>query len=182
MLQALLLITLFFSFNCFAKAIPANALQVEFQQSNAIDNKVPRTTLDSLYALPKNTYTYISDVLGSFYNVVTLRKAKKREDVLHSSAFSIPLINDHKKGFQFEVFGRLSDPSLDYLSNLSADHALYNYISNTRQVDINDYDLSLGAGVSFQTGENSRIKLIISNSEIPGFGDSTTLLGFETRF
>lgn len=181
MLHILFIITLFASFSCFAAPTPANYLQVEYQQSSSI-KKIPSTTLESLSTIPKKTYTYLSHILDSFYNVVTFQNNKKESKRINNNAFSIPIIANNKNGFQFEVFGRLADPSLTYLSNLSSDHALFNYISNAEQFNINNCDIALGAGVSFQTGKNSRIKIIISNSNIPGFGDSTTLFGFETHF
>ena len=81
-----------------------------------------------------------------------------------------------------ELFGNFSDLSKQYLSNLSADHALHDYITNTEQLDIHDSSLSLGAGISFNTSQSSKIKFIISNREMPGYGDSKALIGFEKRF
>jgi len=82
-----------------------------------------------------------------------------------------------------EIFGQFTDPNAQDLSNITSDHILYEYMANTAtQIDFNQANFSMSAGFSFNVSENSTIKIIISNNEIPGYGDSNTLIGFETRF
>ncbi len=141
--------------------------------------------LTSAGQIPEVTYRYLENVFSSFYKKLTFNTAiadSTFKNNLNSELISVPLIATNKQGLQMELFGNFSDPTRQYLTNLSADHALHDYIANSEQIDFYNSDLSLGAGISFNTGQSSKIKVIISNNEMPGYGSSKALLGFETRF
>ena len=94
----------------------------------------------------------------------------------------MPLIAANPQGVHFEVFGNFSDSDTQYLTNLSSDQAIYEHMANTSQFNMYDSDLSVGAGLSFKTGKSSKIKIILSDGHMPGYGNSNALLGFETKF
>lgn len=171
---------------CSAVEVPRNSLQVEYNK-----NKLPThddgnlLSFDTVYQIPSKTYHYLDTVFTSFYNKVTFNTAiadSTFETNPYYELVSIPLIAENVQGLQLELFGNFSDPASKRLSNLSKDQALSNYYSNTEQLNIYNSELSVGAGIRFNTSKNSKIKVIISNNEMPGYGNSNALLGFETSF
>ena len=186
MLKLSTFIVFFITANCFAVQSPSNELQdqkrVELEYK---DDQSFTSELRSVALIPEVTYRYLEDVFSSFYNKLTFNTSitdSTFEDSLNSELIAVPLIATNEQGLQMELFGNFTDPSRQYLSNISADNALHDYIANSEQFDIYESDVSLGAGVSFNTGQSSKIKFIISNNKMPGYGNSTALLGFETRF
>lgn len=179
MLKLSTFIVFFITANCFAAQSPFNAFQAQKErQSFASD-------LRSVAQIPEVTYHRLEGIFSSFYNKLTFNTSitdSTFEDNLNSELIAIPLIATNKQGLQMELFGNFTDPSRQYLSNMSANNALYDYIAHSERIDIYESDLSVGAGVSFNTGQTSKIKFIISNNEMPGYGNSTALLGIETRF
>jgi len=166
-----------------AEEVPSNSLQVEYQNQELASTE--QFTMDDLYHIPVATYQYLDDIFTSFYNKVTFKTTitdNTFENSAHYELISIPLIAENKQGFQVELFGNFSNASTQQFSNLSSDQALHSYYSNTEQLDFDDSSLSLGAGFSFNTSEKSKIKVIISNNEMPGYGSSNALLGFQTKF
>tara|TARA_R110001583_G_scaffold1612_1_gene12694 strand:- start:51633 stop:52199 length:567 start_codon:yes stop_codon:yes gene_type:complete len=142
-------------------------------------------SLDMVYQIPNKTYDYLDNALISFYKKITFNTGITKstfKNSAHYELIAIPLIAENEKGVQFEVFGNFTDPATDRLSNFSQDQALSSYYSNTAQLDIYQSQLSIGAGVSFNATKNSKIKVLISNSDMPGYGKSRALLGFETSF
>lgn len=95
---------------------------------------------------------------------------------------AIPLIPTNLGGFQLEFLGAFSNPGSQYLSNFSTDHLLYNYQSNSEEFDLYNSVLALGAAISFNTSSSSKIKIVISNNDIPSYGTSKALVGFESQF
>lgn len=168
---------------CNADDVPSNSLQVEYQNLEiALSDKL---NIDTLYHIPAVTYRYLDEVFTNFYNKVTFKTTiadSTFKNSEHYQLVAIPLIAQNKEGVQFELFGHFSDPATQSLSNISADQALYHYYSSTEQLDLYNSSLSIGAGFSFNTSEFSKVKVIISNTEIPGYGTSNALVGFETRF
>lgn len=136
--------------------------------------------------LPTVTYLYLEKVFSNFYKKIVFSTTiadSTFHDTINSDQFSIPLIADNSSGIHLEIFGKFTDPTAQDLSNISPDHILYEYMTNTTsEIDFYQATFSISAGFSFNTSENSKIKIIISNNEIPGYGDSNTLIGFETRF
>ena len=187
-LKLLTFIIVFFTANCFAAPAPADTLQAQVQKKVELEQQDDPSFLSDLRLvsqLPEATYHYLENVFASFYKKLSFSTViinSTFEDSLNSELISVPLIATNKQGLHMELFGNFSDPSTQYLSNLSADHALHDYIANSEQIDFSNSTLSLGAGISFNTGQSSKIKLIISNNEMPGYGNSTTLVGFETSF
>lgn len=141
---------------------------------------------NSVKQLPEATYQYLENAFSTFYKKITFNTSIINDtfnDNLNAELISIPLIAQNSNGVQFEVFGNFSDLSKQYLDNLPLDHALHDYLVNSKQSNVFlDGDLSLGAGFSVRTSESSKLKLIYSNSDIPGYGNSSTLLGFESEF
>ncbi|WP_022942290.1 hypothetical protein [Psychromonas hadalis] len=184
-------VALFSSITCFASEVPSNSLQVEYQKSIAqitteqIATKSKLLSLNTVYQIPVATYHYLDEAFTSLYNKVTFNTSitdSTFKKSAHYELISIPLIAENTQGLQVELFGNFSDPSTQRLSNFSADQTLSDYYSNTAQFNIYNSELALGAGISFNTGKRSKIKMIISNSNIPGYGNSNALVGFETRF
>jgi len=168
---------------CAVEEIPSNSLQVEYIKSN--EQKWDLLNLNTVYQIPSVTYQYLDDVFTSFYNTITFKTTitdSTFENNAHYELVSIPLIAENKQGVHIELFGNFSDPSTQRLSNFSTDQALYHYYSNTELLDIYDSSLSVGAGISFNTSKETKIKVIISNNNMPGYGSSNALLGFETSF
>ncbi|MCW8996650.1 MAG: hypothetical protein OQK77_12620 [Psychromonas sp.] len=182
------IIFFFLTVNCYAVQTSPDLLQIKYQKNSEIEpqnNRDARSEFHSVYQIPEVTYRYLENVFASFYNTLSFNTSitdSTLNETLDSQLISVPLIATNKQGLQMEVFGNFSDLSTQYLSNLSSDHALHDYIANSEQFDIYDSNLSLGAGISFSTGQSSKIKLIISNEKIPGYGNSNALFGFETRF
>jgi len=166
-----------------AEEVPSNSLQVEYQNQELASTA--QFTMDDLYHIPVATYQYLDDIFTSFYNKVTFKTTiadNTFKNSAHYELVSIPLIAENKQGIQIELFGNFSDPLTQQLSNVSTDQALHSYYSNTALLNINESSFSMGAGVSFNTSDESKIKLIISNNEMPGYGSSNALLGFQTKF
>lgn len=188
MLKLVSILICFGTANCFAIQTPTNALQVQYQKRLELqqkDNSSFTLNLSSVSQIPETTYRYLEEVFSSFSGKLTFNTSIIDSTFDENSYFqliSVPLVSPNNEGLQMELFGNLSDPSKQYLSNLSTDHALYDYIANTEQIDFQDSSLSLGAGISFNASETSKIKIVISNHKMPGYGDSQALLGFETRF
>lgn len=168
---------------CAADEMPSNSLQVEYKNQEVTETKL--LSLDTLYHIPITTYQYLDNVFTSFYNKVTFNTSITDSTFTNSAYYeliSIPLIAENKQGLQIELFGNFTDPSTQNFSNLSSDQALHDYYSNTTQLDIYNSSLAIGAGISFNTNDRSKIKVIISNNNIPGYGTSNALVGFQTRF
>lgn len=176
------LMTLFYSNHGAAVESPSNSLQVEYQNSEASHTGI---NMDTLYHIPTATYHYLDTVFTSFYNKLTFKTNIANstfENSAHHELLAIPLIAENKQGLQLELFGHFSDPSTQNLSNISQDQALYHYFSSTEYFDFYESNFSIGAGISFNTGKNSKVKVLISNKQMPGYGTSNALLGFETSF
>lgn len=181
----LTIILLFSSSLSMALEKPSNRLQAEYKKQQQVSPEIDILSLDAVYHIPKATYQYLDDVFTSFYKKVTFQTTITDSTFIQNSHYevvSIPLINDVGQGLQVELFGNFSDSSKNHLSNVSSDQALYNYYSKTQGLDIYNSELAIGAGFSFSTSENSKIKVIISNRDMPGYGNSNALLGFETNF
>jgi hypothetical protein len=185
-IKAIMILASLLSTYCFAEKIPSNSLQVQYQKSiKQIKQKSTLLLLAPVYQIPEQTYQYLDAAFSSFYqklsfNTSIANSTFKKNTYYHLIA--IPIIPTNKDGFQLEIFGNFSDPFSQYLSNFSEDHLLYDYQSNTGEFDIYHSNLALGAGISFNTSSSSRIKIVISNNDIPGYGMSKTLIGFETKF
>jgi hypothetical protein len=185
-IKAIIILASFLSTYCFAEKTPSNSLQVQYQKSiKQIKQKSTLLLLAPVYQIPERTYQYLDAAFSSFYqklsfNTAIANSTFKKNTYYHLIA--IPIIPTNKEGFQLEIFGNFSDPFSQYLSNLSEDHLLYDYQSNTGEFDIYNSNLALGAGISFNTSSNSRIKIVISNNDIPGYGMSKALIGFEAQF
>lgn len=185
-LTALTIVMLCSSTSSFAEEVPSNSLQVEYKKQQA--QTTPEDSLislDTVYQIPKATYQYLDDVFTSFYKTVTFQTTITDSTFTendHYELVSIPIISDDNQGLEVELFGNFSDSATNRMSNFSSDQALSSYYSNTQLFDIYDSEFSFGAGVSFNTGKDSKIKIIISNQDIPGYGKSTALFGFETSF
>ncbi|PKG39327.1 hypothetical protein [Psychromonas sp. Urea-02u-13] len=171
---------------CFAAEVPSNSLQVEYKKKGQQQiTDISLLSLDAVYQIPAKTYSYLDDVFTSFYHTITFNTAiadSTFETSSHYELVSIPLIAENSQGLKIELFGNFSDPSTRLLSNLSEDQALSGHYSNTQFLNVYSSEFSLGAGISFSTGDNSKIKVIISDSDMPGYGNSNALLGFETSF
>lgn len=185
-IKTIAIIALFSFTLCHADEIESENIQFNYQ--NLGHQKALSTdllSLDTVYNIPTVTYQYLDSIFTSFYNKVTFKtdiKDSTFKTTSHNELVSIPLLSENKQGFQIELFGNFSDPATQRLSNFSTDQALYHYYSNTEQLNIYNSTLSVGAGISFNTGKNSKVKVIISNNEMPGYGTSNALLGFETSF
>lgn len=186
MIKLLAFMLFFISMKCFALQTPSNTLQIQYQKSIKLENTNKNNSkFSSVSQIPEMTYRYLDGVFSSFYKNLTFNTPmidSTFKDNLQDKLFSIPLISANKKGIQLEMFGKFSDLSKQYLSNLSDDHALYNYIHHSEQINVEESQLLLGAGISFNTSPSSIIKIIISNHEMPGYGNSKALLGFEKKF
>jgi len=159
----------------------SNTGHIEYQSATA----TAQFDLDDIYHIPVATYQYLDAIFTAFYDKVTFNTSISDttfKSTAHNELVSIPLIAENKQGIRLELFGNFSDPATQQLSNLSTDQALHTYYSNTAQLDFNDSAFSIGAGFSFKTSEQSKIKVIISNDKMPGYGSSNALLGFQTRF
>jgi hypothetical protein len=176
---------LFSATYCFAVPSSPDIFESKYQQSFSVPTQEPKFEINTVTKIPKATYNYLENVFSSFYNKVAFNTeitSSTFKDGLQSDVFSLPLIANNSKGIKLELFGNFCDLSKQYLSNLSTDHALYNSLANSQQTDLLNDDIALGAGVSFNTGKSSKIKIIMSNNDMPGYGNSRTLVGFETSF
>lgn len=180
---------LLISTNCFAMQSSIDPLADNYQK----DFKVPpqakkesNPTLNAVKLIPETTYQYLERVFSSFYHKITFNTSittNTFKNKLNSDVVAIPLIAENEKGLQLEVFGNFFDVSRPYQSHISVDHALHEHMNNSEQSEfLLDREIALGAGFSFKTSQSSKVKVIISNDDIPGYGNSTTLVGFETRF
>lgn len=163
--------------------VPSNSLQVEYKKVNEQSSDL--LSLNTVYQIPSTTYKYLDEVFTSFYNTITFKTSitdSTFKNNAHYELVAIPLIAENQQGVNIELFGNFSDSSTQRFSNFSADQALYHYYSNTELLDIYESSLSIGAGISFKASEATKIKVIISNSNMPGYGSSNALLGFETSF
>ncbi|MCG6202203.1 hypothetical protein [Psychromonas antarctica] len=173
---------------CVAAQVPTNSLQVQYQKSiykKAKNRDGFSLDFSSMAKIPEASYRYLDSIFSSFYHKLTFKTSitdSTFTDNSHYELFSLPLISPNQQGFQLELYGNFSNSSTQYLSNLSADHALYNYIANFEQFDLYNSQLSLGAGFSFNTSRASNLKFIISNGKMPGYGGSTALIGFQQKF
>jgi len=168
---------------CIANEVPTNSLQVEYKKQKRESKE--RFNISNFYRIPVATYQYLDTVFTSFYNKVTFKTTitdSTFKNNAHYELVALPLIAENKEGLQLELFGNFSSSSTPSFSNFSADQALYDYYSNTAQNDDYNGSFSVGAGFSFKAGERSKIKVVISNNDMPGYGASTALLGFQTRF
>ena len=181
-------ILLGFAVNCFAIQTPqilANVSQAQQTIQKAKNNQDSAFKLSSATQLPDMTYRYLEDAFTSFYKKLTFNTAitdSTFEDNFYSEIYSLPLIASNERGIQMEVFGHFTDSSDQYLNNMSVDNALHEHIVNSEQSRNDNADLSLGAGFSFNTSQSSKIKIILSNKELPCYGNSTAIVGFEKNF
>ena len=188
MLKKLSFLLFFSSSFCLAEQVPSNTLQAQYQKSIKQQSEKTNTfsiDMDMVYQLPEKTYQYLDGIFSSFYRKLTFKTSitdSTFDKNAHYELFSVPLIADNPQGLQLELFGNFSNPSTQYLSNLSADHAQYDYLANFEQVDLYKQRLALGAGISFKTSQSSKIKIIISDGNMPGYGGSNALFGFEKKF
>ena len=183
MLKIIILLSCFISSYCLAQYTPANQLQVQYQKSE--NSNTFAIDLSSIYQIPQITYHYLDNVFTSFYQTISLSTSVTDSTFNKSSHYeliALPLIAANSQGVHFELFGNFSDPDTQYLTNLSSDQALYDHMENTSQFNMYDSELSVGAGLSFKTGKSSKIKIILSDGHMPGYGNSKALLGFETKF
>lgn len=181
MLKIIILLSCFISSYCLAQYTPSNQLQVQYQQNSTSF----AIGLSSIYQIPQVTYQYLDNVFTSFYQRISLSTSVTDSTFNKSSHYeliAVPLIAANPQGVHFEVFGNFSDSDTQYLTNLSSDQAIYEHMANTSQFNMYDSDLSVGAGLSFKTGKSSKIKIILSDGHMPGYGNSNALLGFETKF
>lgn len=183
MLKTIVLLNFFISSCCLAQQTPANQLQVQYQQSEHSNSST--IDLNSIYKIPTVTYQYLDSIFTSFYQTITFNTPvidSTFHTNSHSELIALPLIANNPQGFHIEIFGSFSDPKTQYLTNLSSDQATYGHIENTSPFNMYDSELSIGAGVSFKTGNSSKIKIILSDGNMPGYGNSNALFGFETKF
>ncbi len=148
-------------------------------------SNVPTISLNGVYQIPENTYHFLSGVFSDFYQTVSLNTSvtdSTFDDNAHYQLIAVPLLTTNNNRFQFELFANFSDDNTQHLSNVSTDNFLYNYIASTESVDFDSSNFAVGAGFSVPTSSTSKIKVIFSNKEMPGYGDSTTLLSFESKF
>jgi hypothetical protein len=187
-LQSIIVTTLFSSYSYaeeVPREVPSNSLQVEYQKQGQKITETSLISLDTVYQIPSKTYQYLDEIFTSFYHQITFNTTiadSTFKSSAHYELISIPIVAENKHGLKIEFFGNFSEPTSRGLSNLSNDQALSNHYSNTQFLNIYDSELSIGAGISFKSGQNSKIKVIITNNEIPGYGNSNALLGFETKF
>ena len=179
-MKLVLLIIATFSTNIlFAAPIKSSEVAPRFQE------KQDFFSVTTFYYIPDQTYQYLSNVFHSFHKKLsfdTSIKSSTFQKSKYNEIVSLPLIADNKYGMNFEVFGNLSDPDTSYLSNLSNNSSLYNYYTETGTFELSNSELSIGAGFSVHTSASTKLKLIISDGDLPGYGSSNALFGFETIF
>ena len=142
-------------------------------------------SISTFYYIPDQTYQYLSDVFLGFHKQLSFSTSIKNSTFQQSNyneVVSLPLIADNKYGLHFEIFGNLSDPDTSYLSNLPNGHSIYNYYTDTGTFELGSSEIALGAGFSIHTSQNTKLKIIVSDGDLPGYGSSNTLIGFETIF
>ena len=183
MIKPIIILASFLSTCCFADKLPTNELQLQYQKSIK-QNSTP-FNLNPVFQIPEATYKYLDAAFASFYQKLSFDTSIANSTFKKNAYYqvvAIPIIPTNAGGFQLEIIGHFSDPASRYLSNLSADQILYNYRTNSDVLDLYNSDLALGAGISFNTSSNSKIKIVISNNDIPGYGTSRALVGFESQF
>ncbi len=168
----------------FAKDLPKNQLQIDYQNSlNGIDFfDYPFLTV---YQIPEATYQYLNSAFSRFYRTVSFNTSIKDSTFVKSNQYeiiSIPFIEANSHYFQFELFGKLSDSEYNVRSEMTKNNVLYQYNENSEVLDIYNSTLALGAGISFQTTPFSKVKVLFSNENLPGYGNSQALIGFESQF
>lgn len=171
--------------SCFAAKIPVKAQKIDYTKNTQADLDGYQQDLPYLYLIPKKTYQYLDQAFSSFYKKLSYESTiceTTLEQNVHHDIVAIPLIPANKEGLQFEVFGNFAAPSSQFLSNLSDDHVYSNFLANSTEFGSTTQDVTFGAGLSFNTGSSSKIKVIVSNEDIPGHGTSSALFAFETEF
>ena len=186
-MKGIFILTFFISTSCFAKKFPLTVLPTQNQKS-VMPKVLKENKFDidfrASYHLPKLTYHYLDAAFTTFYQKISFSTSIANstfEKNSHYKLVAIPVIPANNKGFQLELFGHFSEPFSQSLSNFSADHLLYDYRANSKDFNIYNSTLSLGGGISFKTSRQSKVKIVISNN-IPGYGNSNALFGFETKF
>ena len=168
----------------FAKDLSRNQLQIDYQNSlNNVD--FFDSPFISVYQIPEATYQYLNSAFSQFYRTVTFTTSIKDSTFAKSNQYeiiSIPFIAANSNAVQFEVFGKLSDPDYNVRSEMTKNNVLYQYNENSDVLDIYNSTLSLGAGISYRTSPLSKIKVLFSNQNLPGYGNSQALIGFESQF
>ncbi len=168
----------------FAQDNNQNQLQLDYQLSM---NKVDflEKPFSSFYYISEATYHYLDSAFSGFYQRIAFETSIKDSTFKKSKQYeiiSVPFISTNSQLVQFEIFGKLSDPNNENYQDMTPGRTLYEYIENSEALDIYNSELSLGAGISFQTSPYSKIKVLISNKNLPGYGTSQALIGFESRF
>jgi hypothetical protein len=179
------ILILCFSGYCSAEQLPIDTFNINYQNSAQADLSPFNEDLSYISNISVKTYQYLDQAFSSFYKKLTFNTDicdNTLEQNAHHEIVAIPLLPINKEGLQLEVFGNFADPSSQYLSNLSNDHINSDYLANSHQYSISNQDMSIGAGVSFNTSTHSKIKIIISNTDLPGYGNSSALFAFETQF
>lgn len=169
---------------CYAQETTKNQLQLDYQESL---NKVnfSQTPFSSVYYISEATYHYLDSAFNNFYQRLSFDTSIKNSTFKKSNQYeiiSIPFIANNSQFIQFEVFGKLSDPKNDNIRDMTRDNVLYEYTENSEVLDVYNSELALGAGISFQTSPFSKIKVLISKKNLPGYGTSQALIGFESSF
>ena len=168
----------------YQQSIDEDQLQIDYQKSIDEDHLLS-APLRSVYQISERTYQYLDTAFSCFYQKLSFDTGIKNNTFnksAHYEMLSVPLLSTNNNLIQLEVFGKLSDPNTFYLTNMSSDHTLYNYTANSQVLDIYSSDIGLGAGISFQTSDISKLKIIISDESLPGYGTSQALIGFESKF
>lgn len=168
----------------FAQDNNQNQLQLDYQLSMKKVNFLEKP-FSSFYYISEATYHYLDSAFNGFYQRITFDTSIKDSTFKKSKQYeiiSVPFISNNSQLVQFEIFGKFSDHSNDNHRDMSPGRTLYEYIENSEALDIYNSELSLGAGISFQTSPYSKIKVLISNRNLPGYGASQALIGFESRF
>lgn len=179
------LILLSFVSSCaLANQAPSNQLQVEYQR------KISTTSTDyfgiqTISHIPRATYQYLNQVFDTFYRRVNLNTNISDSTFVtnsHYELIALPLFMQEEHGVGVEVFGNFYDPFTQNLSNLSSDQAMSNYFGHSEQVNLYESEFALGAGISYKADSLSQFKVVFSNENIPGYGGSTALFGYEKKF
>ncbi|WP_354625794.1 hypothetical protein [Psychromonas sp. MME2] len=137
---------------CLAQESPSNTLQVEYQQQVQVGSS-SYFDIESISQVPQATYQYLNQVFKSFYrsfNFTTSITDSTFVDNAHYQIFSLPIMPLDSDCFEVEVFGNFYDPAKQDLANLNADQAMYDYVSNSEEMNIYESNLAFGAGFSFK--------------------------------
>lgn len=179
------LILLCFASSCtFAQQTPSNQLQVEYQRTISTTS-TDYFGMETIAHIPHATYQYLNHVFNTFYRRINLNTDISDSTFISNSHYeliALPLFMQEEHGVGVEVFGNFYDPFTQNLSNLSSDQAMSNYFGHSEQVNLYESEFALGAGISYQTDSSSQFKVVISNENIPGYGGSTALFGYEQKF